>query len=623
MQDIKVEVWVVDNASTDGSIPYLEEKFPWVKWLANENNVGFAKANNQALQHCKGKYVLYLNPDTLVPEDCLQKCYAFLEQHSNAGALGIRMIDGSGKFLPESKRSFPSPLTSFFKLIGLSSLFPRSPMFGRYSLGYLDEHQNHEVDVLAGAFMMCKREVLQQLHGFDETFFMYGEDIDLSYRIQKAGFTNYYFSGSEIIHFKGESTRKGSLNYVRMFYQAMSIFVKKHYGGSKARIFNFFIQLAILVRGAVSAIVNAIVKVGLPLFDALIIFGSFQLVNFTWIKLVRHGQDFVPKLVNISLPGFTLVFLLSATLAGIYDNKYKPRKALYAAVVAIIIMLAVYSLLPENFRFSRGVILFGGVTALAAITLFRALLQKWKMVDDEDEQKRHQQTLIVASIDEYNEIQTLLKLAGLQERVMGRVATDNQEAGALASLSELYPLLQTIDIRDIIFSKGQLTYKQIIEHVQQLPAGICVRFHAYGSSSIVGSDSKDTSGEFVSIEGRFHLAHPYQKRMKRIIDVSLAVFILLTFPIHFFVCGPRSISNALFVLLHKRTWVGYNCVDTLLPYLPAGVLTTTGGTTIAKSDMNAGHLHQLDEWYARYYNWPHDVKIILKHYHKLGSQVAR
>ncbi|MBA2761049.1 MAG: glycosyltransferase family 2 protein, partial [Segetibacter sp.] len=267
---LEAEVWIVDNASTDGSIEYLQNKFSFVKYISNTQNGGFAKANNQALEKATGEYILFLNPDTLLAEDCLSKCLSFMDKNAKAGALGIRMVDGSGKFLPESKRAFPHPLTSFIKLVGLGTLFPKSKIFSRYSLGYLDEFKNHEVDVLAGAFLLSKRELLLQLNGFDDNFFMYGEDIDLSFRIQKAGYKNFYFSESSIIHFKGESTRKGSLNYVKIFYQAMILFVKKHYAGSKASVFRLFIQMAIWVRAIFSASSKFISKIGLPLFDALI-----------------------------------------------------------------------------------------------------------------------------------------------------------------------------------------------------------------------------------------------------------------------------------------------------------------------------------------------------------------
>jgi hypothetical protein len=174
--------------------------------------------------------------------------------------MGVRMLDGSGKFLPESKRAFPSPIAAFYKLVGLSALFPKSSVFNNYSLGHLNEHENHVVDVLAGAFMLVPKQVLEECGGFDEQFFMYGEDIDLSYRIQKAGFINYYFAQTAIIHFKGESTKKGSLNYVLLFYNAMRIFVQKNYRGGKAGVFAFFIQLAIVFRAFFSIVHQLVLK---------------------------------------------------------------------------------------------------------------------------------------------------------------------------------------------------------------------------------------------------------------------------------------------------------------------------------------------------------------------------
>lgn len=262
VSQIDAEIWVVDNHSTDGSLPYLKPRFPSVHYIENQKNAGFGAANNLALPFCSGEYILFLNPDTLIPEDCFTECLQFIRTMPKAGALGIRMLDGSGNFLPESKRAFPSPITAFCKLVGLSALFPKSPLFNHYSLGHLSEYENHQVDVLAGAFMLIKKSVLEITGSFDERFFMYGEDIDLSYRIQKAGFINYYFAGSSIIHFKGESTRKGSLNYVLLFYNAMLLFVRKNYRGTKAGLFGFFIQVAIVFRGLISLLYKIL---GFPL----------------------------------------------------------------------------------------------------------------------------------------------------------------------------------------------------------------------------------------------------------------------------------------------------------------------------------------------------------------------
>ncbi len=251
-QNIDAEIIVIDNCSSDNSIDYLQPHFPWVKFIKNSANSGFAKANNKALEKASGKYILFLNPDTLLAEDTLEQCLFFYENHPDAGAIGVRMIDGSGRFLPESKRSFPSPGVSFYKLTGLSSLFPSSKHFGKYALGYLPEQEVSAIDVVAGACMMISKKILLETGGFDERFFMYAEDIDLSYRIQKRGYQNYYLGNISVIHFKGESTKKGSLNYVKSFYKAMNLFVKKYYRGTGSWLLQRALQTGIYLRGFVS-----------------------------------------------------------------------------------------------------------------------------------------------------------------------------------------------------------------------------------------------------------------------------------------------------------------------------------------------------------------------------------
>lgn len=240
---IDAEVIVVDNLSSDGSKEYLNDKFPEVIFIWQSSNDGFGKASNSALKNAKGDYVLFLNPDTIVPEDCFEKCLAFFASNKKAGGLGVRMLDGTGQFLKESKRGFPTPVTSFFKMAGLAHLFPSSAMFARYHAGHLPENENAEVEVLAGAFMMLSKKAIASTAGFDEDFFMYGEDVDLSYRIKQAGMANFYLANTTILHFKGESTQKMSRDYSNHFYGAMLLFVKKHYGANKATV--FFMQNAI------------------------------------------------------------------------------------------------------------------------------------------------------------------------------------------------------------------------------------------------------------------------------------------------------------------------------------------------------------------------------------------
>jgi len=251
---MEAEVIVVDNCSCDGSLDYLKEKFPEVHFIANTENTGFAKANNLALAQSSGDFVLYLNPDTLVSDSAIQRCLAFFEHNSEVGALGVKMVDGSGRFLPESKRAFPSPLVSFYKLCGLSKLFPGSRLFGKYSLGYLNENLIHEVEVLAGAFMMARRDLLKASKGFDERYFMYGEDIDLSYCLKQTGYKNYYLGNVSIIHFKGESAQKGSVHHLKNFYKAMILFVDKYYRGWAGIVYRGFLKTAIAGRYLMSVI---------------------------------------------------------------------------------------------------------------------------------------------------------------------------------------------------------------------------------------------------------------------------------------------------------------------------------------------------------------------------------
>ena len=240
------EVFIVDNASADGSLGFLIPLFPGFRFIQNNENTGFAKANNLGLAHCTGEFVLFLNPDTILSEDCLDSCLSFFRSTPDAGALGLRMIDGSGNYLKESKRGFPSPQASFFKMSGLARLFPHSKIFSAYYMGHLREGSPQVVDILSGAFMMVRKKILDKTGGFDEQFFMYGEDIDLSFRISLSGHRNYYLPGATIIHFKGESTRKDN-RYIKMFYDAMELFLNKHFGGSHPTLRLFSLRLGVRI----------------------------------------------------------------------------------------------------------------------------------------------------------------------------------------------------------------------------------------------------------------------------------------------------------------------------------------------------------------------------------------
>jgi len=254
IQNSETEIIIVDNNSTDDSWEYIKSlRLTGYSFKMNDN-FGFAKACNGGFGVSHGKYVLFLNPDTIVTENSLQDCISFLESHPDAGAIGVRMINSKNQFLKESKRGLPTPAASFYKLFGLSVIFPKSKTFSKYYEGHLPEKENNPVEVLSGAFMMIRREVFEKVNGFDERFFMYGEDIDLCYRIQQAGYKIYYLGTETIIHFKGESSKQRSTEYVKMFYHAMMVFVKKHY--NNAWLTNFTLHAGIYLRAFASFITS-------------------------------------------------------------------------------------------------------------------------------------------------------------------------------------------------------------------------------------------------------------------------------------------------------------------------------------------------------------------------------
>lgn len=229
------EIIVVDNHSADGSVDYLEQRypqklFPMVRFVRSAHNLGFARANNIAIRQSRGEYVLLLNPDTIVGEDALKASVDFMDVHEDAGAVGVRMLGAQGRRAMESRRGLPTPMVSFFKMLGFCNRWPHHRLFGKYYMGYLPWDEPSQIEVVSGAYCMLRRKALDEVGLLDEDFFMYGEDIDLSYRVLKGGYHNYYLP-VDILHYKGESTQKSSFRYVHVFYEAMLIFFRKHYSG--------------------------------------------------------------------------------------------------------------------------------------------------------------------------------------------------------------------------------------------------------------------------------------------------------------------------------------------------------------------------------------------------------
>ncbi|MBC7777314.1 MAG: glycosyltransferase, partial [Phycisphaerae bacterium] len=423
LQGIEGEVWVVDNNSADDSVRMVRERFPEVKLIGNTDNPGFAVANNQAIRQSTGEYVLLLNPDTLVEEDTFLKCLTFMDAHPDAGALGCKLLDGSGKFLPESKRGFPTPWVAFCKTFGLSTLFPRSPIFNRYHLGHLPENETNEVDVLAGCFMFLRKAALDKSGLLDEAFFMYGEDIDLSYRIQQAGFKNYYFPETKIIHYKGESTKKGTLNYVRTFYQAMIIFARKHFSGPGAGLFVLMLQGAIWFRAGLTLFRNFLGKTWLPALDALAIYFGLVLLKDFWANYYYHDPTwFKTNVLWFNFPLYILIWLGTVWISGGYDTRYNLSRLLRGLGLGTLVLSAVYGFLDLDYRPSRALVLMGAAWAVFATIGIRLAAHFWEFGNFRLGRSKVKNLLVVGSESECTRVLGLLNRVGAEgKNFIGRV----------------------------------------------------------------------------------------------------------------------------------------------------------------------------------------------------------
>ncbi|MDQ0244806.1 GT2 family glycosyltransferase [Bacillus fengqiuensis] len=258
----KYEIIVVDNNSSDGSVGEISSRFPQVKIIVNNDNAGFAKANNQGINQSDGRYILLLNSDTIIQKDTIEKMMVFMEEHPDVGAGGCKVVLPDGSLDKACHRGFPTPSASFYYLTGLSKKFPDNPRFSQYHLSHLNLDEIHEVDCLVGAFMLVRREAIDHIGLLDETFFMYGEDIDWCYRIKKSGWKIYYYPYTSIIHYKGASSRKKPQKIVYEFHRAMYLFHKKHYAHKYSVFINALVYIGVSLKLIFSATSNAVRKIG-------------------------------------------------------------------------------------------------------------------------------------------------------------------------------------------------------------------------------------------------------------------------------------------------------------------------------------------------------------------------
>lgn len=614
---VSTEIFVVDNNSVDGSTQLVREKFPHVHLIENKENVGFSKANNQAIRLAKGKYILLLNPDTVVEEDTFTKIIRFMEEHPDAGGLGVKMIDGKGNFLPESKRGLPTPWVAFCKMFGLSKLFPKSKRFGKYHLSYIDENEIHEVEVLAGAFMMMRKETLEKVGLLDETFFMYGEDIDLSYRITQGGYKNYYFPETTIIHYKGESTKKGSLNYVKVFYKAMIIFAQKHFSGGKASTFSVLLNLAIWFRALLSVLKRVIDRFFLPLLDAVVIFSGFLFLTPFWENVRYEPGYYPPEFLLWVVPVYILIWLIAIFSSGGYK---KPVNLLHVArgiLWGTIAILLVYSLVDEEYRFSRALILLGSAWAVILLIVYRLVFHKLKWKAFGLAIKRSKKIAIAGHPEEAARVREILQQTRIKSEFSGFISIDETDRGAgyIGSLNQLNEIVRINRIDEIIFCAENISSAKIIRAMLELTSlDIDFKIAPPESISIIGSNSIHTAGDLYVVHINA-ITKPANRRKKRIFDFFTALTILLASPVFiwFFRKKGRFLKNTWQVFSGEKSWVGYaepTENQSELPAIKPGILSTAA--MFGNSSSEPKRNHRLNVLYARNYSVFTDAEILLK-----------
>lgn len=576
--NLQVEVIVVDNNSSDGSVEFIQQNFADIILITNNENIGFAAANNMGILIAKGKYILLLNPDTFIAEDTFKHCINFMDVNCDAGSVGVQMLDGKGLFLPESKRGLPTPFVAFCKIFGLSAIFPKSKTFNRYYLDYLPKNKIHEIDVLSGAFMFIKAEALHKIGGFDKQYFMYGEDIDLSYCIQQAGYKNYYYPYTQIIHYKGESTKKGSLNYVQMFYNAMIIFAKKHYSKKQAKGYAFFIHLSIYVRALIAVIMQIIKVIAVPISDAAIIYFGMYFIKTFWennIKIATRTTYPIEYLL-INVPIYIVIWILSIYLSGGYDKPFKTTRLIRGVLVGTVLISALYGFLPEMYRFSRAMIIAGAAYSLLALISWRLLKHFIRFKNFNIDDINTNRTLVVGDYLAFEKAQSILHKTQQKSDIIGFI--NNQTTPHLqylGSIDELPNCVNLYHISEIVFCTNIISYKQIIQIMEQLNGNFTYKNFAPNTSWLIGSNSKNTAGDIYTTQTIFNLQQTRHLRNKRVFDLLITFFFILLLPVIIFL-NKKNYTLLQFlpaILINKKTWVGYynTLQNNTLPKIPPAI----------------------------------------------------
>ena len=629
---LAVETWVVDNDSADGSAAMVRERFPEVRLIANEDNVGFAVANNQALRRCAGRHVLVLNPDTILQEDTLRTMVGFLDRHPEAGAVGCRILNPDGTFAPESRRAFPTPAVALYRIAGLGRLFPQSPRFGRYNLTYLPADEVCEVDALSGSCMMVRREAVlpdaeadarphdhrQPAGLFDEAFFMYGEDLDWCYRIQQAGWRIFYTPETQIVHYKGESTKKGDLRYVLLFYGAMLRFVEKHVVRREAGVWDraassalaLAIRLGIVVRGGLAALGRLARAASGPALDGSLAWLGLAATAWAWSE--SGGFSFGPGYYGIVLSAYAGALVAAVELMGGYHARRSVRSVLAGGLVAGLAVATVSFFVP-SVAFSRAVVGVG----LAVATI---LLAARRLSVATGGTRR---VLVVGEAREAERLRRLLADGQPETAVVGYVAETGAGEDWAGRPRQLRDLARLSAVDDVVFAADSLTNTAILDGMRSLRGlPVQLKILASGHDRVIGKASiEDFAAPLQQAERTVApLRSPLTRRLAET-PVALALWLaapLLALAAHLWPASRWPSRAALArtmsaVLTGRRALVGYDPEGPHPPEawgLPPGAVSVLD--TRRPRPATITEAHRAYWFYARHQSVRLDLEIVAR-----------
>ncbi len=633
LRGIRHEIFVVDNKSDDGSVEMLRRSFPAVKVIHNAENVGFARGNNQALESARGKYILLINPDTVVQEDTISTMVRFFEENADVGLAGCKVLNPDGTFQLACRRSFPTPWVAFTKITGLARLFPRSRLFGKYNLTYLSPDESYDLDAVSGSFMMLRKQVYDKVGGLDESFFMYGEDLDWCYRIQRSGWKIYYVHSTKIIHFKGESTRRSDIDEIKMFYEAMHLFVRKHV--RRSFFFSITLRTAITVVSWLAAVKEFLRPLAYAILDVALIVGGLMVAEILWLGRLFYYPAYAYPLVYTIPP---LILVASLYSAGVYTHR---RMSLSRTVLGVAAGYVVISALVAFFRdyaFSRMVILLSGVISLLTLPGWRLMFRLAGRSAVEGRKTLFGRKTLVVGTEK--DAQVLLKKirtgAGGRYSVVGIIDTTRRRIGKLldgvpivGSLENVGKVIHELRISDVIFSTEKLSYRDILSVISRTGSR-AVNFHLVPDTLevIIGKASVDPLEEVPLVQISYNIERQWNRFVKRSSDLIIgAVLLISIYPFVYWKSATRDtlrlrvIRGVPSVIAGRRSLVGPPEVTRPQPapknlshdmlYLGkpglTGLVQLQGDRPLTETD-----IEQYNLYYARNQSFLLDLEILLK-----------